>query len=66
MTYLVLEDFDDEALRGTFPPSRFASDSPIAIACFRLVTFFPDPPLRKVPRLRSCRAFATFSWAFGP
>src|SRR4029453_10434098 len=36
-------------VRGTFPPARRASDSPIAIACFRLVTFFPERPLFKVP-----------------
>jgi hypothetical protein len=29
-----------------------ASDKPIAIACLRLVTFFPLRPLRSVPRLR--------------
>jgi hypothetical protein len=28
---------------GTFAPFFLASDNPIAIACFRLVTFFPDP-----------------------
>lgn len=43
-------------LRGTFPPARRASLSPIAIACFRLVTFRPEPPDRSVPRLRSCIA----------
>src|SRR5688572_9606078 len=37
---------------GTFPPERRASDSPIAIACLRLVTFCPEP-LFNVPRLRS-------------
>jgi hypothetical protein len=29
----------DLFLSGTFPPAALASDSPIAIACFRLVTF---------------------------
>ena len=49
------------ALRGSRAPSRLACESPIAIACFRLVTFFPDAPLRNVPRLCSRKAFATFS-----
>jgi hypothetical protein len=51
---------------GTLPPSRRASDSPIAIACFRLLTFLPDPPDRSVPRLRSCMAFSTLLEAFFP
>jgi hypothetical protein len=51
---------------GTLPPSRLASDRPIAIACFLLFTFFPDPPLRKVPSLRSCMARFTFCDALAP
>jgi hypothetical protein len=51
---------------GTLPPARRASDKPIAMACLRLVTFFPDPPLRSVPSLRSCIAFRTFACAFLP
>ena len=51
---------------GTRPPSRLASDSPIAIACLRLVTFLPELPLRKVPRLRSRIARATFCLLFLP
>ncbi len=48
-------------LRGTFAPARRASDSPMAIACLRLVTFFFDfAPLRSVPRLRSRIALPTF------
>src|SRR6476469_4152514 len=35
----------------------------MAIACFRLVTFFPDFPLRSVPALRSCMTSFTFSCA---
>src|SRR5688572_181324 len=50
--------------RGTFAPARRASDSPMAIACFRLLTFFPDPPLRSVPRFRSRITFSTFADAF--
>src|SRR4030095_7637730 len=53
-------------LRGTFPPARRASESPMAIACFRLVTFFPDRPLFNVPRLRSRIARSTFSLAIRP
>src|ERR1700709_2959498 len=37
---------------GTFLPSARASDSPIAIACLRLVTFFLERPLRRVPAFR--------------
>jgi hypothetical protein len=41
-----------EAFFGTFLPLALASDSPIAIACLRLLTFFPDRPLFNVPALR--------------
>jgi len=60
--YFFAEDF----LLGTLPPALRASDNPIAIACFLLVTFFPDRPLFSVPSLRSCIAFSTFSEAFLP
>src|SRR5215213_5756833 len=52
--------------RGTFAPARRASESPMAIACLRLLTFFPDPPLRSVPRFRSRITFSTFWDAFLP
>ena len=58
--------FDEDFLRGTLPPALRASDSPIAIACFLLVTFLPERPLLSVPFLRSCIAFSTFSPAFFP
>src|SRR5512141_1510707 len=45
---------------GTLPPSRRASESPMAIACLRLVTFFPDP-LRSVPCLSLCISVSTLS-----
>ena len=48
---------------GTLAPCFRASDNPIAIACFWLVTFLPDPLLR-VPRFRSCMALPTLSDAF--
>jgi hypothetical protein len=41
-----------EAFFGTFLPSARASDSPIAIACLRLVTLRPERPLFNVPALR--------------
>ena len=47
-------------------PRRRASESPIAIACFRLVTFLPERPLRNVPRLRLCIARFTFFCAARP
>jgi hypothetical protein len=59
-------DFLAVFFAGTFPPARRASDSPMAIACLRLVTFLPDLPLRKVPVLRSCIAFLTFDCALFP
>src|SRR4051812_39481646 len=37
---------------GTFLPSRRASDRPMAIACLRLLTLRPEPPLFNVPALR--------------
>jgi hypothetical protein len=55
----------DDFFFGTLPPARCASDSPIAIACFLLVTFLPEP-LFSVPRLRSRIVFSTFSDAFAP
>ena len=45
---------------GTFFPDRRASDRPIAIACFLLLTFLPLRPLRNVPFLRLCIARFTF------
>jgi len=61
--YLFFDDFLD-FFEGTLAPSLRASDNPIAIACFLLVTFFPDLPLLSVPFLRSCIAFSTFFDAF--
>jgi hypothetical protein len=57
----VLDDFFD----GTLPPSRRASERPIAIACLRLVTFLPDP-LRSFPRFISCIDSPTLSCDFCP
>jgi hypothetical protein len=58
--------FDDDFFDGTLPPSARASDRPMAMACLRLVTFLPEPPLFSVPCLRSCMAFSTLSDAFFP
>jgi hypothetical protein len=49
---------------GTFAPAARASDSPIAIACSRLFTFFPDLPERSSPSFISRMARSTFSPAF--
>jgi hypothetical protein len=45
---------------GTFAPFLRASDNPMAIACFRLVTFFPEP-LLSVPRFFRFIALFTVS-----
>src|SRR6185369_244627 len=47
---------------GTLAPDLRASLRPMAIACFLLVTFLPEP-LRSVPCLRSCMVFLTFDCA---
>jgi hypothetical protein len=60
------DPFFDPLRAGTFAPASRASESPIAIACFLLVTFLPERPLFKVPCLRSCIARSTFSLAFLP
>lgn len=60
------DPFFDPLRGGTFAPASRASESPIAIACFLLVTFLPERPLFKVPCLRSCIARSTFSLAFLP
>lgn len=46
-------------------PLRRASESPIAIACLRLVTLRPDLPERSLPRFISCISSRTFSLADG-
>jgi len=48
------------------PPERRASESPIAIACLRLVTFLPERPERSSPRFISCMLRLTLREAFGP
>jgi hypothetical protein len=66
---LLEEDFlllADDFLLGTLAPAFRASESPIAIACLRLLTFFPDRPFFNVPAFRSCIAFLTLLCAFLP
>ena len=50
----------DLARLGTFAPFFRASDNPIAMACLRLVTFFPLLPDCNVPFLRRRMALSTF------
>ena len=57
MGYLFLVDRAD-LRRGTFAPFSRASLSPIAIACFRLVTLRPEP-LLSVPFFLRCIADLT-------
>ena len=45
---------------GTLAPFFRASERPIAIACFLLLTFLPDLPLLRVPPLRFFMARPTF------
>jgi hypothetical protein len=61
------DDFFDEALRdGTLSPSARASEMPMAMACLRLFTFAPEPPLFNLPEPYSCITFETFFCALGP
>jgi hypothetical protein len=53
-----------DAFFGTFLPSALASDSPIAMACLRLVTLRPERPLFKVPALRFFITRSTSADAF--
>ena len=64
--FLVDAFLDEDFFAGTFAPALRASDSPMAIACLRLVTFLPDLPLFKVPCLRSRMTFLTLDCAFLP
>src|SRR5204863_9981685 len=49
---------------GTFAPSFLASESTMAMACLRLVTFLPLRPLFNFPRFFSCMALSTFFCSF--
>jgi hypothetical protein len=48
------------------PPSRRASERPMAMACLRLLTRLPERPERSSPRFISCIAPSTFSFALSP
>ena len=48
-------------LRDLLALSFRASESPIAIACLRLLTFLPERPLFNVPALRFFIARSTFA-----
>jgi len=52
---------EDEPRSGTLAPLSRASESPMATACFRLVTRRPLLPLRSVPCLRFLMARSTDS-----
>jgi hypothetical protein len=56
----------EDRFRGTLPPSRRASLNPIAIACLRLVTFFPERPDLSFPLFISRIARSTFFPDFLP
>ena len=62
--FRLLDFFFDDFFGGTFFPSRRASDSPIAIACLRLLTLRPERPLLNVPALRFFIARPTLADAF--
>jgi hypothetical protein len=64
--FLEVDFFDDDFFEGTLPPAARASEMPIAMACFRLVTFLPEPPLFSFPSPYSCITFETLSCAFFP
>ena len=51
--------FHADFFLGTFLPFARASESPIAIACFLLLTVLPLPPLLSVPALRRFMARLT-------
>jgi hypothetical protein len=51
---------------GTFAPFLRASDKPIAIACFLLVTFSPLRPLFSFPSFISCISVCTCLLAAAP
>lgn len=58
--FFVLVFFAADFFFGTFAPALRASERPMAMACLRLVTFFPLRPLFSVPRFCSRITFSTF------
>ncbi len=61
LDFFLLLDFFDDRFLGTFAPFSRASESPIAIACLRLVTLppFPPRPRLSVPFFRRFIALVT-------
>jgi len=58
--------YDSLRRAGTLSPPLRASERPIAIACFGLLTGLPDFPDLSLPSFISCIALLTFVAAFGP
>jgi hypothetical protein len=60
--------FAEGAFLGTLAPLFRASERPIAIACFRLVTVpaLPPRPERRMPSFSRCRARSTLLLAASP
>lgn len=60
------EIYSESGYGGTLSPSARASLMPIAIACLRFVTFFPERPERNLPSLNSSITLRTLRAAFLP
>jgi len=58
------EDLDLDDLLGTLLPAPRASERPIAIACLRLFTLFPDRPDLSLPRFIFVHSAANFLRCF--
>ena len=61
--FFAADFFAADFFGGTFAPSFLASESAMAIACFRLVTFCPLPDFN-FPFFFSCITVSTLSWVF--
>src|SRR5687767_2534204 len=61
--FFAADFFAADFFAGTLAPSFLASESAMAIACFRLVTFCPLPDFN-FPFFFSCITVSTLSWAF--
>ena len=63
---MIFRELKDFFAGGTFAPDLRASDSPIAIACFGFVTFFPLRPDFSLPCFIAFISRSTEADAFGP
>jgi hypothetical protein len=63
--FFEVDFFELDFFAGTFAPSERASESPMAMACFGFVTFFPLRPDFSLPRLNSCISRSTVFEALG-